>query len=226
MQSSLKEHYPRHREHAGENSWLNLLHVLVDSIHIALNTVSSDLSLSERISRYGKIRLLVICDENLGRSPLFSIALKKHVAEFELENMVEVLSAGTDVTKKGSQNKYSGGAHPDVKAVMGHISNIDPNEHRVTQFDETLVTPNTILVILNDPKKISKKIKKNCFAALDFSMDDPHDAGEDPLSLYQRLLILYEKECFLALYLSSLLKQAIKSNDLIVFQVCESIFKS
>ena len=52
-------------------------------------------------------------------------------------------------------------------------------------------------------------------------MNDPHDVGDG--TLYQRLLFLYEREYYLAMYLSSLMQQSFENNDLVLFKVCESI---
>lgn len=178
-------------------------------------------SLTERISRYGKVRFLIVCDENMGRSPLFSIALKQHISKLGLDDFVEVISAGTDVEEKGSKNKNNGGAHPVTKIVMENIPGLDPDSHQVVQFDETLVTPNTILVSLNDPNKINKKIRKKCIVSIDFSMNDPHDDGEG--TLLKRLLFLYEREYYLAMYLGSLMEQSLENDNLILFLLCESM---
>lgn len=104
---------------------------------------------------------------------------------------------------------------------MGQIPGIDPESHQVTQFNETLVTLNTIIVSLNAPHKISKKDRNKCVACLDFSMNDPHEAGEG--NLYQRLLLLYQREYYLAMYLGSLMQQSFENNNLILFKLCESI---
>lgn len=225
MSSSLPE------SHAGAESahktnplkrFINdLMQIGIDAGHILKHIISCEQSLAERISRYGKIRFLIVCDENMGRSPLFLIALKKHITELGFDNSVEVLSAGTDVVEKGSRYKYGGGTHPVVKAVMGNIPGVDPESHQLTQFDETLVTPNTILVSLNDPNKISKKIRRKCIATLDFSMNDPHDVGEG--TLHQRLTFLYMREYYLAMYLGTLVQQSFENDDLLLFKLCESI---
>ncbi len=199
----------------------DLIRIGIDSSLILKQIITCELSLTERIFRYGKIRFLIVCDENMGRSPLFLIALKKHITELGLDNFIEVLSAGTDVVEKGSRYKYGGGTHPVVKALMGRIPGVDPESHQPTQFDETLVTLNTILVSLNDPNKISKKIRRKCIATLDFSMNDPHDAGEG--TLYQRLSFLYMQEYYLAMYLGTLMQQSFENNNLLLFKLCESI---
>lgn len=106
MPSSSKEHFTGAEDNSsnyfGKKFFRDLVQILTDSGIILMHLINFELSLSERIYRYGKIRFLVVCDENMGRSPLFEIALKNQIAELGLANFVEVLSAGTDVVEKGS----------------------------------------------------------------------------------------------------------------------------
>ncbi len=214
--SATKETYLRsvasHKE-----TLLSFKLIFSDLFRLIRNILFFSPNLAERIARYGKIRILIVCDENLGRSPTFVALLKNHIKRFGLEDYVEVISAGTDVISKQSDKKHGGGVHPIVGIVMGFIPDSNPQEHRAQQLNEKLVTPNTIIVALNDIIKISKRIKRKCYAVLDYGMDDPHDVGEG--TLLERIHLLAGKEYFLALHIATILRIAFENNDLQIFQI-------
>ncbi len=181
-------------------------------INSAARKLDKFLTLKERIAKYGKIRVLFVCDENLGRSPFFAAAMNKRIESLGIGEFVEVLSAGTRVDEKGSQFKYDGEMHPQVKRHVVNGIGEGFSKHTPTQFNSNMLNKNTILVILNDGKKILKKDRKKCLSVFDCGMEDPHDAGPQN-SLGARLNNLEELLFWFTSDLTLYLLNAIKHNS-------------
>lgn len=190
---------------------------IANILSVDVDKADSELTLSERIAKYGKIRFLVVCDENLGRSPMLASALRKRVQVAHLEDMVEVMSAGTDVKKEKSWQKYGGGAHPQVIMEMKDIPGIDIENHRVTQFKLRLVNPNTILIVLNDINKLPRKAREKCFSVIDCGTDDPCE--NQNYSLRGNISEFHENVFFFTMKTVWLLKEAIERDSLEMFRV-------
>ena len=177
---------------------------------------SQNLTLTGRIARHGKIRVLFICDENMGRSPWFALGMKMRVRAGGCEELVEVMSAGTDVIEKESAQKNDGRAHSEVERQMRPLDEDITGEHRVTQYVSNMITPNTILVALNDINKLPEEDLKGCFSVFDFGMDDPYDES-DTRSIRPKLVGLSEVVFGFTWDLNDLLLRAIKDDSLEVF---------
>lgn len=196
------------------------------AVELSIDKPDDELTLSERIAKYGKLRFIFVCDENLGRSVMFKFALEKRLQITGLEGFVEVLCAGTDVKVKNSDKKYKG-AHPAVMKEMLRAG-IDTSSHKATQFDVSLLNPNTILVILNDINKMPSDIRERCFVVLDCGMDDPHEDPQNVLNnnyvLHDfdgRITRLHEHAHYFSLELILWLKKALRLDDLSGFKQME-----
>jgi hypothetical protein len=106
--------------------------------------------------------------------------MKRKIETGGLDDFVESISAGTDVDKKGSKLKYPDGLHPAVRTEVEKLNAL--NEHDLPlQLDESLVTPNTIAVLLNNTKKTPRKLKNKCYFVINGSIKDPGNIKTDDL---------------------------------------------
>lgn len=172
------------------------------------------LTLRERINRYGKIRFLFICDENLGRSRIFAAAMNAMVIRHGLEDYVEVMSAGTDVEKKQSFNKFPDGLPPVVRTEI-QLHGITEEQDRAKQLNDALVTFNTVAVMLNKPRKTRKGIRQKCLCTIDAQLKDP---GRLKRKITRELDDVSRNAMCLCAELVKTLKKAIASDSVQMFE--------
>lgn len=174
---------------------------------------------SEIIKKYGTLRILVFCSENIGRSAILEWMMVEIIRGMIPNYPIEIISAGTNVEEKKSDEKYGGRTRPEViEITTGYIGFhwIKPIEHTVKQLTPDMATKNTIAIALNGLQNIPSFVKKNCLFLLNY---EQVDASSDDRESVVKVVKDYQPEFHYFAYIFALaLEKAIEDDSFDSFQ--------